>query len=71
MPSQGFSDLAKEAEDALTELKSVVAASRALLVRVGVASPEALEADKRVAQAAQKVQTISKALQDAKREQLP
>lgn len=62
--------MTKDAEDALMELKSVVDASRVLLNTVDVASEEALEADKTVAQASQKAQVLAKALQEAKRGQI-
>ena len=60
----------KDAEDALEGLKAVVSASRALLATVDIASQEALDADRRVAQASQKAQVMAKALQEAKRAQL-
>ena len=67
---QGVAQLAKDAEDALMELKSVVDASRALLATVDVASDEALEADRKVAQASQKAQVLGQALQEARRAEL-
>ena len=67
---QEVEQLTKDAEDALLELKAVVDASRALLARVGVASQEALDADRRVAQASQKASVLAKALQEARRTQL-
>ena len=67
---QEFAQLTKDAEDALEELKAVVNASRSLLATVGVASEEALDADRRVAQASQKAQVLAKALQEAKRSQI-
>ena len=45
-------------------------ASKALLATVGIASQEALDADRRVAQASQKAQVLAKALQEAKTAQI-
>ncbi len=68
--AQEVDQLRKGAEDALEELKAVVSASRALLATVDIASQEALDADRRVAQAFQKAQVMAKALQEAKRAHL-
>lgn len=58
--------LTREAQEALAELKSVVKRSAALLEVVNPIAPEALEADRAVASAAQKASDLSRALNELK-----
>lgn len=67
---QDISQLENDVAEALADLRMIVADARALLKTADVVSEEALDADRRVAEASQKAQILAKLLRETKRGQL-